>query len=44
MTCRTMIINSYYYFQHLFTELTKRQPADNLTDLMPWNVNISEAQ
>lgn len=44
MTCRANDINPYYYFQHLFTELPKRQPTDDLTDLMPWNVNISEAQ
>lgn len=35
MTCRTNDINPYYYFQHLFTELPKRTPTDDLSDLMP---------
>ncbi|MDQ2195064.1 transposase domain-containing protein, partial [Vibrio sp. A14(2019)] len=32
------------YFVHLFRELPKRSPSDDLTDLMPWNVEISEAE
>ena len=41
MTCRANDISPYYYFRHLFTELPKRLPTDNLTDLMPWNVDLS---
>lgn len=44
MTCRANDINPYYYFQHLFTELPKRQPTDNMMDLMPWNVELGEAE
>jgi len=44
MTCRANDINPYYYFQHLFTELPKRQPTDNMMDLMPWNVALGEAE
>ncbi|HFK5278501.1 transposase domain-containing protein [Providencia rettgeri] len=43
MTCRANDINPYYYFQHLFTELPKRSPTDEVSDLMPWNVKISGA-
>ncbi|MBQ0308840.1 transposase domain-containing protein, partial [Providencia stuartii] len=32
------------YFQHLFTELPKRSPKDDVSDLMPWNVEISEVE
>lgn len=41
MTCRANDISPYYYFRHLFTELPKRLPTDDLTDLMPWNVDLS---
>ena len=41
MTCRANDITTYYYFRHLFTELPKRSLADDLSDLMPWNVNLS---
>ena len=41
MTCRANDISPYYYFRHLFTELPKRLPTDDLTDLMPWNVELS---
>lgn len=44
MTCRANDINPYFYFVHLFRELPKRSPSDDLTDLMPWNVEISEAE
>ena len=44
MTCRANDINPYYYFRHLFTELPKRKPEDNLADLMPWNVDLGEAE
>ncbi|MGL4381606.1 MAG: transposase domain-containing protein, partial [Vibrio sp.] len=33
--------NPYYYFRHLFTELPKRSCADDISDLMPWNVDLS---
>ncbi|MGI2215041.1 IS66 family transposase [Shewanella oncorhynchi] len=41
MTCRANDINPYYYFRHLFTELPKRSVADDMSDLMPWNVDLS---
>lgn len=44
MTCRANDINPYYYFQSLFTELPKREPADDMSDLMPWLVEISDAE
>jgi transposase len=40
MTCRANDINPYYYFRHLFTELPLHSPADDLSDLMPWNVHL----
>lgn len=44
MTCRANDMNPYYYFQHLFAELPKRSPTDDVSDLMPWNVEIGEAE
>ncbi|MBF4227783.1 IS66 family transposase, partial [Vibrio anguillarum] len=44
MTCRANDINPYFYFVHLFRELPKRSSSDDLTDLMPWNVEIREAE
>ncbi|MBD1569770.1 IS66 family transposase [Aliivibrio sp. S10_S31] len=44
MTCRANDINPYYYFQYLFTELPKRDPADDMSDLMPWLVEMSDAE
>lgn len=41
MTCRANDINPYYYFRHLFAELPKRSLADDMSDLMPWNVDLS---
>ncbi|WP_158174562.1 IS66 family transposase [Grimontia hollisae] len=41
MTCRANDINPYYYFRHLFTELPKRSVVDDMSDLMPWNVDLS---
>ncbi|WP_407330988.1 IS66 family transposase [Enterovibrio sp. 27052020O] len=41
MTCRANDINPYYYFRHLFTALPTRSLADDMTDLMPWNVELS---
>lgn len=43
MTCRANDINPYYYFRHVFTELPKRDPAADMADLMPWNVEITGA-
>jgi transposase len=40
MTCRANDINPYYYFLHLFKALPNRQNDDDLTDLMPWNVQL----
>ncbi|UCX04523.1 transposase domain-containing protein [Shewanella glacialimarina] len=44
MTCRANDLNPYYYFRHLFTELPKRAPSDELSDLLPWNVDLGEAE
>ncbi len=44
MTCRANDINPYYYFAHLFKVLPMRSPQDDLTDLMPWNLVIDEAE
>ena len=44
MTCRANDMNPYYYFQHLFTELPKRDLNDDMSDLMPWNVEIGEVE
>lgn len=44
MTCRANNINPYYYFAHLFKVLPMRSPQDDLTDLMPWNLEIDEAE
>lgn len=44
MTCRANDINPYYYFRHLFTELPKRKPEDDLDGLMPWNVDLGEVE
>ena len=40
MTCRANDINPYYYFQYLFREMPKRDINSDLTDLMPWNVQL----
>jgi transposase len=44
MTCRANDLNPYYYFAHLFHELSKRTSYDDLSDLLPWNVVISEGE
>lgn len=44
MTCRANNINAYYYFAHLFKVLPTRSLQDDLTDLMPWNLDIDEAE
>ncbi|MGF1759192.1 IS66 family transposase [Photobacterium sagamiensis] len=44
MTCRANDINPYYYFLQLFRELPTRVPGADLSDLLPWNVNFSEAE
>lgn len=44
MTCRANDINPYYYFLHLFQELPMRVAGADLTDLLPWNVELGEAE
>lgn len=44
MTCRANDMNPYYYFQHLFTELPKSDLNDDMSDLMPWKVEIGEVE
>jgi transposase len=41
MTCRANDINPYYYFLHLFKALPNSIRDDDLTDLMPWNVQLN---
>ena len=43
MTCRANNINPYYYFEHLFKVLPLRNKGDDLSDLLPWNINLDEA-
>jgi transposase len=40
MTCRANDINPYFYFQRLFTELPQRPSGADLSDLLPWNVEL----
>jgi len=42
MTCRANNINPYYYFQHLFTELPKLGEGADLSNLMPWSLDLGE--
>ncbi|MCE2594040.1 IS66 family transposase [Motilimonas cestriensis] len=44
MTCRANDINPYYYFKELFRLLPTRSPEDDLSDLMPWSIQLSEAE
>ncbi|MGF1688459.1 transposase domain-containing protein, partial [Photobacterium japonica] len=44
MTCRANDINPYYYFLHLFRELPQRASGTDLTNLLPWNVELGEAE
>ncbi|WP_164831608.1 transposase domain-containing protein, partial [Salinivibrio socompensis] len=44
MTCRANDINPYYYFRHLFAELPKRSPSDDMSDLMPWCMELSDVE
>lgn len=44
MTCRANDINPYYYFLHLFRMLPTRVPGADLSDLLPWNIDFSEAE
>lgn len=40
MTCRANDINPYFYFQRLLAELPNREAGSDLSDLMPWNVEL----
>lgn len=41
MTCRANDINPYYYFERLFTELPLREEGADLSDLLPWNIELN---
>lgn len=44
MTRRANDINPYYYFRHLFAELSKRSPSDDMSDLMPWSMDLNDVK
>ncbi len=37
LTCRACGIEPYAYLRHVLTELPKRQPGTDVTDLLPFN-------
>lgn len=42
VTYRASNIKPYYYFQDLFTELPKFGDDKELSNLMPWNLDLGE--
>lgn len=41
LTCRACDVEPYAYLRHVLTELPRRQPGDDVTDLLPFNFNKS---
>jgi len=39
LTCRACGVELYAYLRHVLTELPRRQPGDDVTDLLPFNFN-----
>ena len=39
LTCRACGVEPYAYLLHILTELPRRQPGDDVTDLLPFNFN-----
>jgi hypothetical protein len=39
LTCRACDVEPYAYLRHVLTELPRRQPGDDVTDLLPFNFN-----
>ena len=37
LTCRACAVEPYAYLRHVLTELPKRAPGDDVTDLLPFN-------
>ena len=37
LTCRACDVEPYAYLRHVLTELPRRQPGDDVTDLLPFN-------
>lgn len=37
LTCRACDVEPYAYLRHILTELPRRQPGDDVTDLLPFN-------
>jgi transposase len=42
LTCRACDIESYAYLRHVLSELPKRQPGADVTDLLPFNFTINQ--
>jgi transposase len=40
MTCRANDINPYYYFRHLFKALPNLGEGSDISDFLPWNVQL----
>ena len=43
LTCRACNVKPYAYLRHVLIELPRRQPADDVTDLLPFNFNKNQA-
>ncbi|MCX8567239.1 MAG: IS66 C-terminal element [Glomeribacter sp. 1016415] len=41
LTCRASQVEPYAYLCHVLTELPKRQPEDDISDLLPFNFHTS---
>lgn len=43
LTCRACDVEPYAYLLHILTELPRRQPGDDVADLLPFNFNKQQA-
>lgn len=43
LTCRACDVEPYAYLLHILTELPRRRPGDDVTDLLPFNFNKQQA-
>ncbi|MEJ7805118.1 MAG: transposase domain-containing protein [Telluria sp.] len=41
LTCRACNVEPYAWLRHVLTELPKRKPGDDVTDLLPFNYAIN---
>lgn len=44
LTCRACDVEPYAYLRHVLTELPRRQPGDDVTDLLPFNFSKNQAR